>query len=147
MKLHIVLASLAVLFLNACDSNEPGQQSAREQESAPVEQLKPAVNEPVVVEETIMPESRQAVAANQAVSGESIYKRTCSACHATGAANAPRPGDKAAWKPRIEKGMDVLLQSAINGVPGTAMTKRGTCANCSDDDLKAVIEYMVSQSR
>ena len=69
------------------------------------------------------------------------------ACHASGAANAPKLGDKAAWKPRIEKGMNALLQSAINGVPGTAMMKRGNCASCSDDDLKTAIEYMVMQSR
>ncbi|HEX5636094.1 MAG TPA: c-type cytochrome, partial [Gammaproteobacteria bacterium] len=87
------------------------------------------------------------VAVTQPLSGEAIYKKSCSSCHATGAANAPKLGDKAAWKPRIAKGVNVLLQSAINGVPGTAMMKRGTCNSCSDDDLKAVVEYMVSQGQ
>ncbi len=76
--------------------------------------------------------------------GMAVYNRACMACHMTGAANAPKYGDKAAWDPRVAKGMDALLQSAINGVPGTAMPPRGTCADCSDDDLKAAIEYMVS---
>ena len=41
------------------------------------------------------------------------------------------------------QGMDALLQSAINGK--NAMPPRGTCGTCSDDDLKAAIEYMVSK--
>ena len=78
---------------------------------------------------------------------EDKYNQSCTFCHSTGAAGAPKTGDAAAWAPRIEKGMSVLLQSAINGVPGTAMMKRGTCLKCSDDDLKAAVEYMVAQSK
>jgi cytochrome c5 len=79
--------------------------------------------------------------------GKKIFDTVCTACHSTGAANAPKVGDKAAWAPRIAKGMDALLHSALNGVPGTAMAPHGTCATCTADDLKAVIEYMVSQSK
>jgi cytochrome c5 len=43
--------------------------------------------------------------------------------------------------------VDALLQSAINGVPGTAMPPRGTCADCSDDDLKAAVQYMMSAAQ
>jgi cytochrome c5 len=82
-----------------------------------------------------------------AADGQATYKATCQACHATGAAGAPKLGDKAAWAPRIAKGMDALLQSSINGVPGTSMMPKGMCAACSDEDLKATIEYMVSQSK
>lgn len=79
--------------------------------------------------------------------GMAVYNRACLACHMTGAANAPKHGDKAAWEPRIAKGMDALMQSVINGVPGTAMPPRGTCADCSDEDLQAAIEYMVSAAQ
>ena len=51
----------------------------------------------------------------------------------------------AAWEPRIAKGKDVLVQSAVNGLPGTAMPPKGTCAACTDEDLKAALEYMLSQ--
>lgn len=78
-----------------------------------------------------------------AKSGEEIYSQSCIACHASGAAGAPKLGDKAAWEARIAQGMDALLTTAINGK--NAMPPRGTCATCSDDDLKAVIEYMVSK--
>ncbi|MFZ0791177.1 MAG: c-type cytochrome [Chromatiaceae bacterium] len=75
--------------------------------------------------------------------GAATYNRVCQACHATGAAGAPLLGNKEAWQPRIDQGLDVMLQTAINGKG--AMPPRGTCTNCSDEDLKAAIEYMVSQ--
>jgi cytochrome c5 len=40
--------------------------------------------------------------------------------------------------------MDTLLSNAINGI--NAMPAKGTCAACSDDELKAAIEYILSQS-
>jgi cytochrome c5 len=54
--------------------------------------------------------------ANRAArSGEDVYKAQCSACHATGAAGAPKFGDAAAWGARIGKGYDALLTSALKG--------------------------------
>lgn len=81
----------------------------------------------------------------QAADAEGIYNTKCMACHATGAAGAPKLGDKEAWAPRIATGMDALLASATNGK--NAMPPKGTCMDCSEDDLKAVIEYMTSKSQ
>ena len=54
--------------------------------------------------------------ANRAArSGEEVYKAQCSACHATGAAGAPKFGDAGAWGARIGKGYDALLTSALKG--------------------------------
>jgi cytochrome c5 len=54
--------------------------------------------------------------ANRAArSGEDVYKAQCSACHATGAAGAPKFGDAGAWGARIGKGYDALLTSALKG--------------------------------
>lgn len=75
--------------------------------------------------------------------GVAIYTKTCMACHATGVAGAPMLGDKAAWEPRIAQGLDGMLNTAVNGKG--AMPPRGTCMDCSDDDLMTVIEYMVSK--
>lgn len=80
-----------------------------------------------------------------AADGQAIYQASCQACHATGAAGAPKLGDKEAWAPRIATGNDAMLANAIAGK--NAMPPRGACASCSDDDLKAAIEYMVSQSQ
>ena len=77
--------------------------------------------------------------------GQKTYQTSCQACHATGAAGAPKLGDKAAWAPRIATGVDAMLAVAIKGKG--AMPPKGACAGCSDDDLKAAIEYMVSESQ
>jgi cytochrome c5 len=47
--------------------------------------------------------------------GEQVYQAQCSACHAAGAAGAPKFGDEAAWSPRVKTGYDALLTSALKG--------------------------------
>jgi cytochrome c5 len=47
--------------------------------------------------------------------GEQVYQAQCSACHAAGAAGAPKFGDEAAWGPRVKTGYDALLTSALKG--------------------------------
>jgi len=71
---------------------------------------------------------------------EALYKQSCTFCHASGAAGAPKTGDKAAWAPRLEKGMDTLVASVRDGL--NAMPPKGMCNQCSDEDFRALIEYM-----
>jgi cytochrome c5 len=78
-------------------------------------------------------------------SGEEIYNSNCMACHATGAAGAPKVGDSAAWAPRIAQGKDKLLANATSGL--NAMPPKGLCMACSDAELLGAIEYMVSKSQ
>jgi len=84
-------------------------------------------------------------AAAEPKSGEQVYNGSCMACHGTGAAGAPKTGDAGAWAPRIATGMDKLLSNAINGL--NAMPPKGLCMSCSDTELQAAVEYMVSQSQ
>lgn len=78
-------------------------------------------------------------------SGDAVYQATCVACHAAGVAGAPKFADKSAWKPRIAQGSAALLQHAMQGL--NAMPARGTCTSCSDAEIKAAVEYIVSKSR
>ena len=78
--------------------------------------------------------------------GEAIYKKSCATCHAVGVNNAPKLGDAGAWQPRIAKGMDVLYQSAIDGLP-PGMPMKGLCFTCTDDDLRAAVDYMVDSTK
>ena len=75
---------------------------------------------------------------------EEMYT-ACSACHAAGVAGAPKLGDKAAWAPRIAQGKETLYSHAIGGL--NMMPPMGTCATCSEDDIKAIVDYMVEQSQ
>ncbi|MCB1672983.1 MAG: c-type cytochrome [Gammaproteobacteria bacterium] len=69
------------------------------------------------------------------------YQMRCFACHGTGAAGAPMFGNADAWGERMAKGMDAVLANAINGLG--AMPPRGLCMDCTDDQLVALINYMV----
>lgn len=75
-------------------------------------------------------------------SGEQIYNSFCVACHATGAAGAPIKGDAAAWAPRIAQGRDTLNKHAIEGL-NNVMPARGTCADCSDDEIIATVDFLI----
>jgi cytochrome c5 len=76
--------------------------------------------------------------------GEEVVKAVCSACHATGAAGAPKIGDKAAWGPRIKEGLDHLIQTAIKGE--NAMPPRGGSPDLSDLEIARAIVFMTNQS-
>ena len=76
---------------------------------------------------------------------KAIYTASCAACHMTGAAGAPKLGDNAAWAPRIKAGSEALYDSAIKGK--NAMPPKGGNASLSDADVKAAVDYMVSQSK
>lgn len=78
-------------------------------------------------------------------SGEEVYAATCKMCHDTGVGGAPKTGDKAAWKPRIGQGLDTLHKNAIVGI--RAMPPKGTCATCSDDEVKAAVDFIVAKSK
>lgn len=91
----------------------------------------------------VMAEAPAAYAAPR--SAEAIYGATCTACHASGSAGAPKLGDKAAWSKRIAQGNDKLYEHAIKGF--NAMPVRGSCSDCSDADIKKVVEYMIGKSK
>ncbi len=74
------------------------------------------------------------------------YNKTCATCHSAGVAGAPKFGSAEDWAPRIEKGKEALYQSAVNGVP-PAMPAKGMCFNCSDEELKALVDYMVNAAQ
>jgi cytochrome c5 len=81
--------------------------------------------------------------------GKSVYDSSCAACHGTGAAGAPKVGDKAAWKDRLAKGNATLHDHAIKGFQGKSgfMPAKGGNASLSDADVKAAVDYMVSRSK
>jgi len=68
------------------------------------------------------------------------YNMYCMACHGTGAAGAPKTGDKAAWEPRLAAGIDAMVTSTKKGK--NAMPPMGLCSDCSDAELKELIEFM-----
>lgn len=83
------------------------------------------------------------------VDGKKIYEGLCQACHATGAAGAPKTGDKGAWGSRIGQGKDTLFKHAIDGFTGKsgAMPAKGGNPALSDAEVKAAVEHMIGLSK
>ena len=76
-----------------------------------------------------------------------LYDAHCAACHNLGVAGAPRVSDPDAWKPRLEQGNKVLYEHAINGFTGEngTMPPKGGFIELSDEEVKIIVEYMVSR--
>jgi len=120
--------TLALLLTAGCSEKE----TTSIQETAPAQA-------PTESPAAAMPADTQTASAD----GQKIYQTSCQACHAAGAAGAPKLGDKEAWAPRIAKGNDALLLSVKNGLK--AMPPKGACMGCSEDELRAAMEYMLEQ--
>ena len=73
-----------------------------------------------------------------AADGKAVYDKTCVACHASGVANAPKFGDKAAWAPRAATGRDALVASVVKGKG--AMPPKAGAASLKDDEIKAAVD-------
>jgi cytochrome c5 len=73
--------------------------------------------------------------------GATIYNSVCMACHASGAAGAPKSGDKAAWAPRLAQGKAVLYKNALNGK--NAMPAKGGAADLTEAELKSAVDHLV----
>ena len=128
----LLLACSALTFMSAHAVNEAAHQKIYER-TAPVGQVSTGGDTQPVA----------AAASSNARSGEQVYAAACQACHSIGLLDAPKFADSAAWDERYAKGEDTLLKNSINGI--NAMPPRGTCGNCSDDELLAAIKHMAGR--
>lgn len=76
-----------------------------------------------------------------AKTGRKVYASYCAVCHASGAAGAPKLGDTAEWKKRLKQGKNIVYARAIHGF--NSMPPKGTCTGCSDDAVKAAVDYLI----
>lgn len=82
------------------------------------------------------------VGAAVAADGKDVYIKNCSVCHS---AMQPKLGDKKAWESLVGKGVDALAASVIKGKG--AMPPKGGKPALTEDDIKASVEYMISQAK
>lgn len=76
--------------------------------------------------------------------GEQVFNAVCTSCHTAGALGAPKVGDKGQWGPRLAKGYDGLLKSAVGGI--RQMPARGGNPDLSDIEVGRALVYMANQS-
>jgi cytochrome c5 len=125
------------------------QSGAKFKEPAPAKPQAPQSQQQVAAAPPAVPPAPAPAQQQQqkpaAADGKAVFDKVCMACHASGVAGAPKVGDKAAWAPRIQTGMDSLLQAALKGKG--AMPPKGGDQSLSDAQVRAAIEFMVSQSK
>jgi len=74
-------------------------------------------------------------------SGEEVFKAQCTTCHTAGALGSPKFGDSAAWAPRVKKGYDALLTSALKG-KGSMGAQGG--GEYNDTEIARAVVYMAN---
>ncbi|MFW5450277.1 MAG: c-type cytochrome [Methylophagaceae bacterium] len=131
------LVNIILSIMQGMAKNIVAPESMSEEDIA--ERIKPVaevyVGEPPVVEAAPIVEA-------SALSGGQVVSKTCALCHRSGMMESPKLGNAEDWAPRIEKGMDVLYDHAINGF--NMMPARGTNPSLSDDEVKAAVDHMLS---
>lgn len=100
---------------------------------------------PAAVAPAAAPATPSAPLAADGGKGRMVYQASCAACHSTGVAGAPKIGDSAAWTPRLKAGAGALQASALKGKG--AMPPKGGNASLADADVRAAVDFMVSQVR
>jgi len=73
--------------------------------------------------------------------GQQVFEAQCTTCHTAGLLGAPKFGDAAAWGPRVAKGYDALLQSALHG-KGSMPAQGG--GDFSDYEVGRAVVYMAN---
>lgn len=91
----------------------------------------------------------RAKAAATTLSGAQVYNAVCIACHyPPGLGGAPALGNGDEWTARLERGMDTLVQNALQGFSGQTgiMPRKGGRTDLSDEEISSAVHYMVEQS-
>lgn len=83
-----------------------------------------------------------AAPAGGAADGKTVYARTCAVCHDN---ISPKRGDRKTWAPRIEAGIDALVATVVKGKG--AMPPNAGNKSLSEADIRAAVEYLVSESK
>jgi len=133
MSKRILVAATLPAFLAGCGGNGSGAATP-----APPPALQLQLNE-------IKP---QTAANTDLITGERVYRSTCSICHKSGMSGAPRIGSKEDWEPRLAQGKEILYNRAIRGYRGEkgSMPSRGSNVRLSDSEVRAAVDYMVTHA-
>ena len=140
-KLMLIVWAIAMIFIGFKALNSTSGDSSNSEtmvENSVLERIKP-------VGEVRIDTSTQVASAEiveTAVrSGEEIYNSKCAGCHTSGVMGSPKFASLEDWAPRVGLGLEKLTLSAIAGKGG--MPAKGTCMDCTDNDIKITVQYML----
>ena len=140
-----MVLTVALIFLarymqpESDDSDNPNRAILAEQRTAPIGAVRSGEAGAAELAEA---QAAAAVPAEEVVvDGPSVYGSLCMACHDTGAAGAPLKGSEQMAERLAERGMDGILNNAINGFNG--MPAKGGNPALTDEQVKAAVEFML----
>jgi cytochrome c5 len=131
---HVIPISLIVTLVMLTTGGMHSKDHPALSEEAVAKRIKPA-GEVVVVDANAPKVER---------TGKQVVDAVCAACHATGALNAPRIGDKAVWTPLIKEGHAHLTEMAVAGV--RQMPPKGGNPDLSETEVARAIAFMANQA-
>ena len=140
-KLMLIVWAIAMIFIGFRALNSTSGDSSHSEtmvENSVLERIKP-VGE-VRIDTSTQVASTEIVETAER-SGEEIYNSKCASCHTSGVMGAPKYASLEDWAPRLDLGLEKLTLSAIAGKGG--MPAKGTCMDCSDNDIKITVQYML----
>lgn len=76
--------------------------------------------------------------------GAVVYAATCAACHDSGAAGAPKTGDKGGWGARLAQGYDTLVKHAVEGI--RLMPPKGGNPDLDPVEVARAVVFMTNKS-
>ena len=142
-----IVLTIALIFLARylqpepdLDDN-PSQGILAEQRIAPVGAVRSGQQGAAALAEAQSAAVEAAPAAELVVDGATVYGDICKVCHDAGVANAPIIGSEQMGERLAAKGLDGLVESAINGL--NAMPPRGGGLSLTDEQIQAAVEFMV----
>ncbi|NHZ65572.1 c-type cytochrome [Massilia genomosp. 1] len=144
MKNTTLLSLLMLAALAACGDKAPAPAAATPESAPASAAITPAPAPPSAAAPAAAP-APAAPSAAVLAAGEKIYTASCASCHAAAVMGAPKLGDQPSWTPRIAKGVEVLYASAMNGFK--MMPPRGGNAALKDEEIKSVVDFMVSKAQ
>jgi cytochrome c5 len=140
MKPFLPFLTVGLLFLGACGLEKP-----------PASLKFPAAKSDAIPEAApaAAPATEVIPTDPKLAAGKTVYDANCGACHEAGMMGAPKPGDVAAWAPRIAQGLDVMTKKSIAGFTGKAgaMPAKGGNAGLTDEDVTNAVAFMADKSK
>ncbi|WQC54211.1 cytochrome c5 family protein [Idiomarina sp. PL1-037] len=129
-----VLGTISMLFALTISAASVQDDMSRE---AIAERIKPLGKHYVAGESSAAEES------SGPRSGQQVYDKYCTACHTSGVMGAPKINEASDWEERLDQGMETVLKHAVEGF--NAMPPKGTCSDCSEEEIQAAIDYMTEE--
>lgn len=142
-----VVLTVALIFVarymqpEFSEENNPSRGILAEQRIQPVGAVRYGEEGAAALAEVQAEKAAPAADAEAVVDGASVYGGLCKTCHDTGVADAPIPGSEQLAEREAQRGLEGLVQNAINGL--NAMPPRGGDMSLSDEQVQAAVEFML----